>query len=97
MYKRQDEFLPEPATWTYSTGGSERVEDLPAGSLAFTLCGVPVLYRLGDSYRVHVFGEGDAPTVIEGNRLGPERSDSIFRRERRIRKLVVDLPEATLR
>jgi hypothetical protein len=92
----RDEFLQEPASWSYSAGGHELTEELPAGSLAFTLCGVPVIYRMADSACLQVFGEEDAPTVIHGTRLGPELSRSLFRRERRIRKLVVDLPETTL-
>jgi hypothetical protein len=93
----RDEFLQEPASWSYSAGGQELTEELPAGSLAFTLCGVPVIYRIADSAGVRVFGEEGAPTVLRGNRLGVELSQSLFGRERRIRKLVVDLPEGTLR
>jgi hypothetical protein len=93
----RDEFLKEPASWSYSAGGPELTEELPAGSLAFTLCGVPVIYRVADSACLRVFGDEGAPTVIEGTRLGPELSQSLFRREQRITRLVVDVPEATLR
>jgi hypothetical protein len=93
----RDEFLKEPASWSYSAGGPELTEELPAGSLAFTLCGVPVVYRMADSARLQVFGEESPPTVIHGTHLGLALSQSLFRREQRIRKLVVDVPEATLR
>jgi hypothetical protein len=93
----RDEFLRRPASWGYSTGGQELTEELPAGSLAFTLCGVPVVYRIADSPCVQVFGEEGAPTVIQGSRLGLELSQSLFRREQRIRKLLVDVPETTIR
>jgi hypothetical protein len=93
----RDEFLQEPASWSYSAGGPVLTEELPARSLAFTLCGVPVVYRMADSARLQVFGEEGAPTVIHGTRLGLELSQSLFRREQRIRKLVVDLSEVTLR
>ncbi len=93
----RDEFLQQPTCWSYSVGGPELAEELPAGSLAFTLCGVPVVYRLADSPRLQVFGVEDAPTVIPGTRLGQQFSQSLFKREQRIRKLVVDVPEATLR
>jgi len=92
----RDEFLREAADWSYSTGGAELTEELPAGSLAFTLCGVPVVYRLSDSARVLVFEEGPDPTVTSGNRLGPALSRSLFEREGRITRLVVDVPEAAL-
>jgi hypothetical protein len=93
---QRDEFLQEPASWNYSSGGPELTEALPAGSLAFTLCGVPVIYRLADSALLQVVYEEGAPTVLEGNCLGSELSRSLFMREHRIRKLVVDVPEATL-
>jgi hypothetical protein len=93
----RDEFLQEPECWSYSAGGSELTEELPAGSLAFTLCGVPVVYRIADSACLRAFGGEGAPTILHGTRLGPELSQSLFRREQRIRKLVVDVPEATLR
>ena len=93
----RDEFLPQAASWRYFAGGAEATEELPAGTLAFTLCGVPVIYRLADAARLQVFGEENEPTVIHGTRLGPELSRSLFGREGRIRRLVVDLPEASLR
>jgi hypothetical protein len=92
----RDEFLQEPASWSYSAGGPTLTEELPAGSLAFTLCGVPVIYRLADSGCLRVFGQEDHPTVIQGTRLGLELSQSLFRREGRISKVVVDVPEARL-
>jgi hypothetical protein len=93
----RDEFLQEPACWSYSAGGPELTEELPAGALAFTLCGVPVIYRIADSGCLRVFGEDGSPTVIRGTRLGVELSQSLFKREQRIEKLVVDLPQAALR
>jgi hypothetical protein len=94
---RREEFLREAASWRFSTGGAERTEELPAGSLAFTLCGVPIVYCLADRARLQAFGEDGAPVVLPGTRLGRELSRSLFRREGRIRKVVVDVPEASLR
>jgi hypothetical protein len=91
------EFLSEAASWEYSTGGPSVTEELPAGSLAFTLCGVPVIYRLAEEPCLRVMGERGMPTVVPGTRLGPELSRALFRREGRITKLVVDVPESTLR
>jgi hypothetical protein len=94
---RRDEFLDEPLDWTFSVGGDARTEAIEAGSLAFTVAGVPVIYRLAELQSIAVFeGEGD-PIVIEGGRLGRDLSESLFRRERRIRKIVVDIPESMLR
>ena len=93
----RDEFLREPTSWSYSVGGPELTEVLPAGSLAFTLFGVPVVYRIAESARIRVFGETGPPTVIPGSCLGSELSQALFRREPHVRKLVVDLSEAVFR
>jgi len=44
-----------------------------------------------------VIGGAGPATVVPSTRLGPDLSRSLFRRERRIRKLIVDVPEAALR
>jgi hypothetical protein len=93
----REEFLREPTSWSYSTGGPVVTEDLPAGSLAFTLCGVPVIYRIADSRSLSVVGDEGVPTVVHGTRLGLELSRSLFKRDQRIRKLIVCLPETALR
>ncbi len=92
MLKR-DEFISEPLTWSYSTGGALQSEKLMPGSMGFTLCGVPVIYRLAESAGIHVFSDRDDPQFIPGNRMGPAWSKSVFRREKLVTKLVVDLPE----
>jgi hypothetical protein len=91
---RRSELLREPVSWHYSACGEVRSESLSADSLAFTLCGVPVVYRLSDAHRVHVLGADGATTVHEGSRPGAELSQSLFQRDGSISKLIVDLPEA---
>jgi hypothetical protein len=93
----RDEFLKEPASWSYTSGGARLTEVLPAESLAFTLCGVPIVYRVAESRRLQVFDEQGASTVIRGSSLGVALSQSLFSREQRIRKVVVDVPENLLR
>jgi hypothetical protein len=94
---RRDEFLDEPVNWTFASSGTLCSEAVEAGCLAFTVAGVPVFYRLAQSRSITVFeGDGD-PMVIEGGRLGRALSESLFRREKRVRKIVVDIPEGMLR
>jgi hypothetical protein len=94
---KRDEFLDEPTIWRFSVCGEMRSEALEAGCLAFTLAGVPVIYRLAGAPSIAVFEEEGEPLVIEGGWLGPDLSESLFRREKRIRKLVVDIPAGMLR
>jgi hypothetical protein len=91
------EFLSEPANWQYSTGGDKKSENLEAGSLAFTLCGVPIIYHLAEDSGIQVYSDQDSPAHITGNQLGLALSQSIFRREKRIKKVVVKLPAGKLR
>jgi hypothetical protein len=96
MLKR-DEFITEPETWVYSVGGTGQCEALEAGSLAFSLCGVPVVYRLAKEYSIQLFQEDGGHEVISGNRLDPAWSQSLFRRDRRVKKIVVNVPGDELR
>jgi hypothetical protein len=94
---RRDEFLEEPLDWTFTVGGEARSETIEAGCLAFTVAGVPVIYRLAGSQSISVFGDDGDPCVVEGGRLGRTLSESLFRREKRLRKIVVDIPDSMLR
>jgi len=96
MLKR-DEFLSEPETWRYSVGGAEQSEELAAGSLAFTLCAVPVIYRLAKECAIRVFVDDGGPEEIAGNQLGPAWSRSLFQREKRVQKILVDISADRLR
>ena len=96
MLKR-GEFLSEPETWRYSVGGAEQSEELAAGSLAFTLCAVPVIYRLAKECAIRVFADDGGPEVISGNHLGQAWSRSLFQREKRVHKIVVDISADKLR
>jgi hypothetical protein len=93
----REEFVVESRTWDYLQEGSRTSEELDAGCLAFSLCAVPVIYRLAESHQVQVFGRDGELEVVAGNRLGRATSESLFRRDGRIRKLVVDIPRERLR
>jgi hypothetical protein len=94
---RRDEFTTGPESWDYSLGGEELHETLEAGCLAFSVCAVPVVYRLAQEYAIRVFKHGGHSEVIAGNRLDHTLSQSLFKREGEIQKIVVDVPETALR
>ena len=89
----RDEFIPEEAIWHFSLGEGLQSETLEAGSLAFSLCGTPVIYRLAKVGSIHVFAENEQPEVIQGANLGKIWSQSLFCREKRIRKILVNVHE----
>jgi hypothetical protein len=96
MLKR-DEFLSEPDTWRFSVGGSVCFEELQADTMAFSYCGVPIIYRVASAPRIRIFTEDGGEQVLQENSLGPHWSQAVFCRDKQIRKIIVDLPEADLR
>ena len=96
MLKR-DELTTEAATWSHAAGSASKDEALEAGSLAFSLCAVPVIYRRAEQSRITVFAADGGHETLEGNELGPAWSHSLFQRDRRIQKIVVDIPGVVLR
>jgi hypothetical protein len=94
---RQGEFINAPGRWEYQDGASHHSLDMAAGSLGFTLCGVPVVYRLAETAVIRVDCADGSVSSIDGKRLGKEWSASLFRREGRINSLQIDVPRDALR
>jgi hypothetical protein len=95
---RRGEFLEQPDVYRYyDIGGNPRSIDLPAGSLAFSLCQVPVVYRLvADSPRVRLVDTGGSARETRGNELDVAQSRDLFGRTGAISLIEVDVPEARL-
>jgi hypothetical protein len=94
---RRAEFLTAPQPWRFLGQAEPQIEELQAGSLAFTLCGVPVIYRLAASATIRVSTDRDEQVVIPGSSLGRSWTRSLCLRDGRLRKIQVDLPRDTLR
>ncbi|MEM7788869.1 MAG: hypothetical protein AAF594_14200, partial [Bacteroidota bacterium] len=78
---RAEEFLSEPTPFAYTDAhGEGRALDLEAGTLAFTLCGTPVVYRLGDALAVHTVDADGVVTEADGAALSREASAAVFGR-----------------
>lgn len=94
---RADEWTAAPTTFAYhDLTGQERTLALPAGSLAFTFCQVPVVYRRTD-------GPGTTAAVVahlaDGTRvegvdgaLGADVSARLFRRSGDVVRVEVEVP-----
>ena len=94
---KREELISEPRTWHYSTGGAMQSEQLEADCLAFSLCGVPVIYQLSEKCSIEIQnGQADL-TSIPGNRLNSGWSQSIFQRKKQIQKITVKLPKINFR
>jgi len=87
---RADELTASPGVFGYvDLSGTKREIELSAGSLAFTFCQVPVVYRTnaGSSIEIH-YADGEQ-SKINGNVLDPETCQHIFDRDGQIERLVV--------
>jgi hypothetical protein len=94
---RRSEFLDAPSAFSYmALDGSSETWDLPAGSMAFTYCQVPVCYRLGDVASIDLERRDGGLEAIAGNKLGVEASAAIFRRRGIYRRIIVTIPPGDL-
>ena len=79
---RKQEFLPQPSVFKYYDVNGKAAElAIPANSLAFTICQVPVVYTLADENAVLVNSEKKA--------LDLETSRAIFSRNGSVKKIEV--------
>ncbi len=87
---RVSELLKAPGRFDYlDVGGTWRSLALPAGSLAFTLCQVPVLYRAGERPHLALTRSDGTCLPAEGNVLGPEPTRALFDRTGEVRQIEV--------
>ncbi|MDH5626779.1 MAG: hypothetical protein OEY69_00655, partial [Candidatus Krumholzibacteria bacterium] len=87
---REDEYLASDTRFAYvDAGGKEQSIKLHAGSLAFTLCEIPIVYSRGESALISVrYADGRADSVT-GNALPAEVSALVFARSGVIQRIDV--------
>jgi hypothetical protein len=84
-----DEFTREPGVFRYiDVTGQERAIKLPAGSLAFTFCQVPVVIRSGPEEKLVVRYADGSVEETNGNTLTAETSQHIFERDNHIEEIL---------
>jgi len=92
-----EEFFTQPSEWHYITQGQARSMTLPAGTMGFTICGVPVIYRKGERQALGVVDSEGRLHEMEDHRLDAAWSRSLFSRDGRIAEIRVSIPESWLR
>jgi hypothetical protein len=89
---RATEFLEQDsALECVEFDGSSRVLALPARTLAFTVCQVPVVYHLGGEPGVRLTGRDGAVRELPGLRLDLVTSQSLFTRAGTVARIDVQL------
>ena len=94
----RDEFLAQPASFDYvDLEGASQSLDVPAGSLAFTYCQVPVVYSLtAGAASVRVVTEDRVDTEHDGCWLTPADSRRLLSRLGGIARIEIAVPERAI-
>jgi hypothetical protein len=88
----KNEFLATPTTATFIlVDGTKKPIILEKNSLAFTVCQVPVLYKISTSNQLEILYTDGTKEVQESLELNTETSSKIFRRSGAIQQLTVSL------
>jgi hypothetical protein len=88
----RDELLKDPSIYLYTDiAGQSRQIDLQPGSLAYSVCQVPVILREAKSPGVIIHRRGGVQQTLTGYRLDAETSRHVFRRDGEVEQLEVFL------
>ena len=86
----EEEFLSLPGNFTYlDCAGQEQTLSLPAHSLAFTFCQIPVIYTRGDKAHIAVTNADGSSDTIDGTHLDAITSRHIIDRDGQVQLLHV--------
>ncbi|HEY3665099.1 MAG TPA: hypothetical protein VGL19_03825, partial [Polyangiaceae bacterium] len=87
---RKSEFLREPAVFeTFDVQGQSVRLELSPGSLAFSYCGVPVVYHLAESPRVELTNRDGSKVEQPGNALTTAQAGEVFERTSSVQRIDV--------
>jgi len=75
----------------YLLDGSNKQYMLQQGQLGFTVCQVPVIYSYGKETGISITLTNGSQQHIEGSRIGPELSSSIFSRTNQVSLIEVSI------
>ena len=89
---RRSEFFTEPHNFSYvDLNGSEQTWQLPAESLAFACCQVPICYQIADAPSIQIQQCDGIIRTVAGDRLSAADSREIFGRTGQITRLTVGI------
>ena len=90
----KQEFLADPVVFNYwNVNGEQEKIGVPAGSLMYSICQVPVLLHVSDEPSIKVYlSDGNIQTVA-GHVLDSVNSQHIFRRDGTVHHLVISIAQ----
>ncbi len=94
---RKSDFSSQPKSAIFvDVQQQERTVEMPAGSLGFTYCQVPIVYRIADNDAIELVSQDGSTVQMEGLDLGREHSRHVFGRTGEVTKIMVSLKEEHL-
>ncbi len=98
LLRKEEEFLTEAKSFTYVDINQNPHElHLDVGTLAFTYCQVPVVYRLAEQEGIDVLHQDGSQSRMDSLALDAALSAEIFARTGAIRQLTVHINPSRLR
>lgn len=95
---RKTEFLTSDKEFTYLDIKSNKHQlKLEAGSLAFTYCQVPIIYKAGAEEKMSILYQDGTQEVSEKLILNEDQSRQLFGRTGKIKSIVVHIKESNLK
>lgn len=89
---RKEEFLKEPMPFLYiNLKGKQDQVDLEKGSLGFTYCQVPIVYKLSNKESIHVFFSDNTRSEFNSLSLDSSTSKKIFERTGEVNQIFVEI------
>ncbi len=95
---RQNEFLLEAKTFDYvDVNKNWKQIDLEAGSLAFTYCQVPIIYKVGHDNNIDVVLSDNTTSNFNSLSLDKKTSNNVFSRSGLVEKISVSINKSILK
>ena len=94
MILNKNEFLLTEQEATFNmVDGSLKTLKLEKGTLAFTVCQVPVIYKIATSNQMELYYDNGSEEVIDSLELDLQKSTKIFQRTGEIGLVIVSIKE----
>ena len=89
---RAEEFLTEPKDFSYTNINKEqKTIQLKKGSLCFTYCQVPIIFKQADHNNVEVINNDGSSSKFDDLQLDVKTSDKIFNRTGEVDQIIVSI------
>lgn len=95
---RKSEFLKAPSTFYYIDLHSQKKQiDIPEGSLCFTYCQVPIIYKISSTQYITIYDSDGASHRLDTLDLDTTWSEKLFNRTGVIKEIHVAVPQEYLK